>query len=101
MPPALLPFQPFSTHYSIRIIRASLVPLLLLTAAAAYAGVVGKEVQYTSDSLTMKGYLAYDDALKSKRPGILVVHEWWGHNAYSRKRAEMLAGLGYVALAVD
>ena len=81
--------------------RIALVVLPLITAAMALAGVVGKEVQYTADSLTMKGYLAYDDALKDRRPGILVVHEWWGHNAYVRKRAEMLAGLGYVALAVD
>jgi dienelactone hydrolase len=65
------------------------------------AGIVGKEVTYTSDSLTMKGYIAYDDGVKEKRPGILVVHEWWGQNEYARKRAEMLAKLGYVALAVD
>ncbi|MGD8312998.1 MAG: dienelactone hydrolase family protein, partial [Gammaproteobacteria bacterium] len=49
----------------------------------------------------LKGYLAYDDAVEGKRPGILVVHEWWGHNAYARQRAEMLADLGYIALAVD
>ena len=39
--------------------------------------------------------------MKGKRPGILVVHEWWGNNDYSRKRANMLASLGYVAFAVD
>jgi dienelactone hydrolase len=49
----------------------------------------------------MKGYLAYDDAIEGKRPGILVVHEWWGLNDYARKRADMLAKLGYTALAVD
>jgi dienelactone hydrolase len=49
----------------------------------------------------MKGYLAYDDKIKDKRPGVLVVHEWWGHNEYARKRARMLAELGYTALAVD
>jgi dienelactone hydrolase len=32
---------------------------------------------------------------------VLVVHEWWGHDAYARKRARMLAELGYTALAVD
>ncbi len=60
-----------------------------------------EEVTYKVDTLSMKGYLAYDAAIKEKRPGILVVHEWWGHNAYARKRADMLAQLGYVALAVD
>ena len=78
-----------------------LVVLMLLGVVAAHAGVVGKEVTYTADSLTMKGYLAYNDSIKDKRPGVLVVHEWWGHNDYARKRATMLAELGYVALAVD
>jgi dienelactone hydrolase len=49
----------------------------------------------------LKGYLAYDSASDAKRPGVLVVHEWWGHNDYARERARMLAGLGYLALAVD
>jgi len=63
--------------------------------------VVGTEVSYTLDTLTMKGYLANDANASGKRPGVLVVHEWWGHNDYARKRADMLAELGYVALAVD
>jgi dienelactone hydrolase len=49
----------------------------------------------------MKGYIAWDNAITGKRPGILVVHEWWGHNDYARKRANMLAEQGYTALAVD
>ena len=65
------------------------------------AQVTGNEITYTTDGTTMKGYLAYDASKDTKRPGILVVHEWWGHNDYARKRAEMLAELGYVALAVD
>ena len=75
-----------------------LAGLLALTSGAA---VVGREVTYTAGETTMKGFLAYDDAAKSARPGILVVHEWWGHTPYARKRATMLAELGYVALAVD
>jgi dienelactone hydrolase len=62
---------------------------------------IGEEVSYSTDSTAMKGYLAYDRAFEGKRPGILVVHEWWGHNDYTRERAEMLAALGYTALAVD
>ncbi len=49
----------------------------------------------------LTGYLAYDDAIEEKRPGIIVVHEWQGHNDYARMRARMLAELGYVALAID
>ena len=66
-----------------------------------WAAVVGKEVSYRTGGTVMKGYLAYDDAVSGKRPGILVVHEWWGHNEYARSRARQLAELGYTALAVD
>jgi dienelactone hydrolase len=75
--------------------------LLLLASLASQAAVVGREVSYQSGDTLLKGYLAYDDAVQGKRPGILVVHEWWGLNAYVRKRADMLAGLGYTTLAVD
>lgn len=63
--------------------------------------VVGEEITYSNETIEMKGYLAYDKNLEGKRPGVLVVHEWWGHNAYARQRAENLAELGYVAFAVD
>lgn len=58
------------------------------------------DVTYSTDSTNMNGYFAVPTGEGSK-PGILVVHEWWGHNEYSRMRADMLADLGYVALAVD
>jgi dienelactone hydrolase len=74
---------------------------LLCLSASTFAAVQGKEVSYSADGTTLKGWIAYDDAVKGKRPAVLVVHEWWGHNAYARKRANMLAELGYVALAVD
>jgi len=60
-----------------------------------------KEISYVVDTTNMKGYIAYPQNHNVKKPGILVVHEWWGHNEYARKRADMLADLGYVALAVD
>ena len=60
-----------------------------------------EEVDYTAGDVTMKGYLAYDANKEGQRPGVLVVHEWWGHNEYARRRARMLAELGYTALAVD
>lgn len=74
---------------------------LMFVAAAAQAAVQGKEVSYSANGTTLKGYIAYDDAVQGKRPGILVVHEWWGHNEYARMRARMLARQGYTALAVD
>src|SRR5664280_3523372 len=61
----------------------------------------GRVVTYKAGNMVMKGYLAFDEKIKGKRPGVLVVHEWWGHNEYVRKRARMLAGMGYTALALD
>ncbi len=68
---------------------------------AAAKQIQGEEVVYTANGDTLKGYLAYDAGVQGKRPGVLVVHEWWGHNEYARQRARMLAELGYTALAVD
>lgn len=75
--------------------------LMLSIAISGYAHMHGETVEYTVDNVVFKGYLAYDDQIKTKRPGVLVVHEWWGHNEYVRNRARMLAELGYTALAVD
>ncbi|GAB2531197.1 dienelactone hydrolase family protein [Rufibacter soli] len=58
-------------------------------------------VEYKDGATTLEGYLAYDPALKGKRPGVLVVHEWNGINDYTKKRCEQLAKMGYVAFAAD
>lgn len=77
------------------------IAVLLCLPVLVNAKVVGEEIAYQSDAVELKGYLAYDDEFQAKRPGVLVVHEWWGHNDYVRKRARMLAKLGYTALALD
>ncbi|MCE9564647.1 MAG: dienelactone hydrolase family protein [Planctomycetes bacterium] len=82
-----------------RFIAAAAVVFLI--AGTAPAAVVTKVVDYEFDGTKLKGYLAYDDALKGKLPGVLVVHEWWGLNDYARERCKKLAELGYVAFAVD
>jgi dienelactone hydrolase len=69
--------------------------------ALAFAAVVTKAVEYKAGDVTLKGYIAYDNSVKGKRPGVIVIHEWWGLTDYPRKRAEMLAKLGYVAFAAD
>lgn len=82
--------------------RMSISTLLMLSIAmCGYAHTHGEAVEYTVDNVVFKGYLAYNDQIEGKRPGVLVVHEWWGHNEYVRRRARMLAELGYTALAVD
>ena len=84
-----------------KIVMFTGILMVSVLSSLSYATVQGKEVSYSADGVTLKGYLAYDDAVEGKRPGVLVVHEWWGHNDYARKRARMLAELGYTALAVD
>lgn len=60
-----------------------------------------ENVTYSADGVTFKGLVVYDQNVKGKRPGILVVHEWWGLNDYPKMRARKLAELGYIAMAVD
>ena len=84
-----------------RVLTCVVLAMVLVTTGVAWGETVGESVEYAADGLVMKGYLAYDASIEGKRPGILVVHEWWGHNEYARKRARMLAELGYTALAVD
>jgi dienelactone hydrolase len=60
-----------------------------------------ENISYKIDSLTMNGYVVYDENISGKRPAVLVVHEWWGLNDYSKRRARELAGLGYIAMAID
>lgn len=69
--------------------------------SSVFGAIQTKELAYTADGKTMKGFLAWDDAISGPRPGVLVVHEWWGLNDYARSRAKQIAALGYTALAVD
>jgi len=75
--------------------------LVLLWSVSVKAELRTEAVEYKHGDTVLEGYLAYDTAVKGKRPGILVVHEWWGNNDYSKRRAEQLAGLGYIAFALD
>jgi dienelactone hydrolase len=74
---------------------------LLFIGMQAHAAVQSKSVVYKDDETTLTGYLYWDAAVEGKRPGVLVIHEWWGLNDYAKKRARMLAELGYVAFAAD
>ena len=60
-----------------------------------------EEISYSADDIEMRAYIAWDGELEGQRPGVLVVHEWWGNNAYARRRADMLAALGYTGMALD
>jgi dienelactone hydrolase len=71
--------------------------------ATAWAEIKTEAVEYKHGKTVLQGFFAYDDAevLPKKRPGILVVHEWWGHNEHARNQAVRLAKEGYVAFALD
>lgn len=72
----------------------------LKTAVESSPLITTEEVRYDAGGATLEGYIAYPKNAENA-PGVLVVHEWWGHTEYVRKRAEMLAELGYVAFALD
>jgi len=73
----------------------------LLLSATVQAKVITEAITYTEAGEEYTGYVSYDDGIKGKRPGVMVVHEWWGLDDYAKRRTEMLARLGYVAFAVD
>jgi len=75
--------------------------LISLSSVLSQAAVKTKIIDYKHSGKRLEGFLAYDDAIKGQRPGILIVHEWWGHGDYVRRRAKELAQLGYVAFALD
>lgn len=58
-------------------------------------------VKYVSDSVTMQGFLAYDESIRTKRPIVIIIPEWWGLTEYAKSRARQLADLGYLAFAMD
>ncbi len=63
--------------------------------------ILTNRIEYAVGDAVHQGYLAYDDEIADARPGIIIVHEWWGLNDYILRRAHMLAELGYAALAID
>jgi dienelactone hydrolase len=74
---------------------------LLALAGPASGEVKTKAIEYTQDGTILQGFFAWDDAKAGKRPGVLVIHEWWGHNEHARKQAMRLAEAGYVGFALD
>lgn len=71
------------------------------TGATGQGKVATESVAYRADGEEMEGFLAYDDSIEGERPGVLIVHEWWGLNEYARSRARQLASMGYLAFALD
>jgi dienelactone hydrolase len=81
----------------------ALAMFLFFGAAAAESppNARGEQVVYEHNGVELTGYLAHDASLEGPRPGVIIVHEWWGHDENARRRADMLAEAGYVAFALD
>ena len=75
--------------------------MALMITAPSFAETHTFTVEYEHNGQKLIGYLAYDDDTTGPRPGILVVHEWWGLNEYAKQRCRQLAEMGYVAFAAD
>jgi dienelactone hydrolase len=73
----------------------------LLCAMAVQGKVITQTVDYKDGDTTLEGYIAYDDSVSGKRPGVLIVHQWHGLTDYEQMRARELASLGYVAFCAD
>jgi dienelactone hydrolase len=58
-------------------------------------------VTYNADTITLNGFVAYNDSSEAKRPVVLIAPEWWGVTDYPKNRAKQLAELGYLAFAID
>lgn len=79
-----------------------LFALLLLTAPVlALAEIQTRTVEYTSDGATHEGLVVYDDATKTERPAVLVVHDWMGISDVTKNVCTNLAKSGYIAFAAD
>lgn len=72
-----------------------------LSLAPRTGDVKTREIEYHQGDTVLRGLIAWDDAARGKRPGVLVVHEWWGLNDYARAQARRLAEAGYVGFAID
>src|SRR6266850_4265764 len=81
--------------------RAIMALAGMLVLAEARGAMHTETIDYKEGETVLEGYLVYDDGVAGKRPGVLIVHQWKGLGPYEKKRAEMLAQLGYVAFALD
>jgi dienelactone hydrolase len=78
-----------------------IIPLLMATTSISSAAIKIEPVEYKQGDTPLEGWLAYDDAAAGRRPGVLVVHDYYGVSDFAKERAGELAKLGYVAFVAD
>ncbi len=83
------------THFALSVLACA------LAAGTVQAAVQTRDVEYRDGQAVLQGYLAWDDSVQDKRPGVLIIHQWMGLTDYEKGRARQLADLGYVAFALD
>jgi len=81
--------------------RTTLGIALFALALGAQAAIKETPVTYKDGDTVMKGFVVYDDAKKGKRPGIVMVHEWWGITKHMHNEARRFARQGYTAFIAD
>jgi dienelactone hydrolase len=88
-------------HWGKFLVALGVLAAVVALMGNARAAIHTEPVEYKDGETVLEGYLAYDDALAEKRPGVVIVHEWWGLGEQQKRVAERLAELGYVAFALD
>jgi dienelactone hydrolase len=83
-----------------RTMTAAALCALVMT-VNAHAAIKEEPVTYQDGSTTMKGFVVYDDAVQGKRPGIVMVPEWWGITKHIHNEAQKFAQQGYTAFIAD
>jgi dienelactone hydrolase len=86
-------------RFALAVVIASMAALTSST--ATQAAIKTEVIEYGHGDVVLEGYLAYDDAIQGKRPGVMVVHEWMGLGSHVQQRAHQLAEMGYIAFAAD
>jgi dienelactone hydrolase len=75
--------------------------IIFIFLSHSFCQIKTRNIEYDHEGIQLEGYLAYDGLLKSKRGGVLIIHEWWGLNDFIKERANQLAELGYIVFALD
>ncbi len=81
-----------------------LILCFLFVSVPAHAKLYKQTVEYRQEDAILEGYLVQDQKyllMKTKVPGIILVHDWMGLGDYAKQRADMLAQMGYIVFAVD
>lgn len=75
--------------------------ILIFATLLSSAAFAGEKIEYKVGNTVMEGYLALPTTKRLNNPAVLIVHDWMGPSEFTEKKADEMAALGYVALAVD